>query len=79
MGKPKSIIKDCDNEEIPINCQICECFLEDDNFIKEHGSKFVCGSNDEINPIFIGDNCECEDFKIGKWHLVEFLKRLSGE
>ena len=63
-------------KEIPVNCQICEHFLEDDYFIEEFGTKFVCTSNDEIDPVFLG--YDCEDFKIEKWLLVEFLKRMLG-
>lgn len=68
---------DKEYEKIPINCQICEHFLEDDYFIEEFNTKFVCDANDEINPVFLGE--ECEEFKIGKWYLVDFLKRLSSE
>ena len=64
-------------EKIPVNCQICEFFLEDDFFIEEFQTKFVCSSNDEINPVFI--DFACEEFGIGKLQLVEFLERLSGE
>ena len=69
--------KDKEYEKIPVACQICEFFLEDDDeFIKEFKTKFVCCFDDEINPKF---SEYCEEFKIGKWNLVEFLKRLSGE
>ena len=64
-------------EKIPVNYQICEFFLEDDYFIEEFQTEFVCSSNDEIDPVFLEH--ECEYFKIEKWHLVEFLKRISGE
>ena len=64
-------------EKIPVNCQICEFFLEDDYFIEEFKTKFVCSSNNEVNATFLG--YECEDFKIGKWDLVGFLERLSSE
>lgn len=64
-------------EKIPISCQICEFFLEDDDFIEEFKTKFVCSFDDEINPEFSRINCG--EFKIGKWVLVEFLKRNLGE
>lgn len=64
-------------EKIPVNCQICEYFLEDDYFIEEFKTKFVCSANDEINATFLG--YDCDDFKIGKWNLVGFLTRLSSE
>ena len=63
-------------EKIPITCQICEHFLEDDFFIEEFGTKFVCSFDDEIDPKF---SDSCEEFEIGKFHLVEFLTRLSSE
>ncbi len=63
-------------EKIPITCQICEFFLEDDDFIKKFKTKFVCSFDGEINPKF---SEFCDEFEIGKWDLVEFLKRLSGE
>lgn len=60
--------------KIPVACQICEFFLEDDYFIEEFNTKFVCSFDKEkINPAF-SDSCEV--FEIGKWHLVEFLKRI---
>lgn len=59
-------------EKIPIACQICEFFLEDDYFIKEFNTKFVCNFDNEIDPKF-SDSCEV--FEIGKWNLVEFLTR----
>ena len=69
--------KDKEYGKIPVNCQICEFFLEDDDeFIKEFKTKFVCGFDDEITPKF---SEYCDVFEIGKWHLVEFLRRLSGE
>ena len=64
-------------KEIPVNCQICKFFLEDDYFIEEFGTKFVCTSNDEIDPVFSGHNCG--DFKIGEWELVGFLERTLGD
>lgn len=63
-------------EKIPINCQICEFFLEDDLFIEEFQTMFVCSFDNEINPEF---SEICEEFKFEKWHLVEFLIRLSGK
>lgn len=68
---------DKEYEKIPVNCQICEFFLEDDYFIEEFKTKFVCSANDEIDALFL--EYECEYFEIGKWQLVDFLKRLSGE
>lgn len=62
-------------EKIPISCQICEHFLIDDEFIKEFKSKFVCCFDDEINPKL---SEFCDAFEIGKWNLVEFLKRILG-
>jgi len=59
-------------EKIPISCQICEYFLEDDEFIKEFKTKFVCCFDDEIDPEF---SDFCDGFNIGNWQLVEFLKR----
>jgi len=66
---------DKEYENIPVHCQICGFFLIDDEFIKEHKSKFACSFDDEINPIF---SEFCDQLKIGEWQLVEFLKRLSG-
>ena len=63
-------------EKIPIACQICKYFLEDDYFIEEFKTKFVCNFDDEISPKLLGKGCE--EFEIGKWHLVEFLKRELG-
>ena len=63
-------------EKIPIQCQICDFFLEDDEFIKKYKTKFVCTYDNGIDPVFSNS---CEEFVIGKWHLVEFLKRLSSE
>jgi len=68
--------KDKEYGKIPIACQICKSFLEDDEFIKKFKTKSICCFDDEINPKF---SEYCEEFKIGKWNLVEFLKRLSGE
>jgi len=64
---------DKEYKEIPISCQICEFFLKDDDFIEEFKTKFVCSFDDEINPKLLGFGCE--EFKIGKWVLVDFLKR----
>lgn len=77
MGKEEVNKMNKEYEKIPINCQICKHFLEDDYFIEEFGTKFVCTFNEEINPVFSG--YDCGDFKIGKWELVGFLERLSGE
>ena len=61
----------------PMCCRICKHCLEDDDFIKEYKSPYVCGYDNEINPKFIGDGCE--ELVIGEWHLVEFLKQeLAG-
>ena len=63
---------DKEYEKIPINCQICEFFLEDEEFIKKYKTKFVCCFDDEIDPTFTDI---CEEFIFEKWHLVEFLTR----
>ena len=63
---------DKEYEKIPVACQICEFFLEDDEFIKEYKTKFVCTFDDEIDPKF---SESCEVFEIGKWHLVDFLTK----
>lgn len=63
-------------EKIPIKCQICEFFLEDDEFVKEYKTKFVCSFDGDINPKFPEF---CDVFEIGKWELVGFLTRISGE
>jgi len=65
---------DKEYEKIPIACQICEFFLEDDYFIKEFNTKFVCSFDKEKTDPEFSDSCEV--FEIGKWHLVEFLKRI---
>lgn len=59
-------------EKIPIACQICDFFLEDDEFVKEFKTRFVCSFDNEIEPTF---SDSCEEFKIGKWNLVDFLTR----
>ena len=49
--------------KIPIACQICDFFLEDDEFIKKFKTKFICCFDDEINPKF---SEFCDAFEIGK-------------
>lgn len=58
--------------DISIQCRICEHFLQDEVFVKEFNTKFVCDFDDDIDADLMG--VSCEEFKVGKWHLVEFLK-----
>ena len=57
----------------PLNCRLCKHILDDDDFIKEYKTPYVCGYNDEINPNFIGESCD--SFKLGKWALIDYLKK----
>jgi len=57
----------------PLCCRICKFILNDDDFIEEYKSPYVCSYDDEINPKFIGEGCE--ELIIGKWSLVEYLKQ----
>jgi len=61
----------------PLCCRICKFVLNDDDFIEEYKSPYVCGYDDDINPKFIGNGCE--ELIIGKWALVDFLKQELAE
>lgn len=64
-------------KEIPMPCRICKYILEDEDFIEEFNTKYVCSFDEDINPKLLGFGCE--EFKIGKWALAEFLKALINE
>ena len=57
--------KDEEKDRIPIECRICKYFIDD----KEHDPRFFCTFEGESKLIE-----HCEEFKIGKWALAEFLK-----
>ncbi len=59
-------------KDIPIHCRICKYFLQDDNFIDDYYTKYVCNFDEEISNELLG--FECKEFKIGKHQLVEFME-----
>ncbi len=77
MGKGLVIMSEKKREtnKLPLNCELCKYHLEDDDFIEEHGTKHVCGFDDDINPGLIGFGCD--EFKLSKWALVEYLQKLE--
>jgi len=65
--KEKKINK---KDSLPIECRICKYFIDDE----EHEPRFFCTFEGEAELI---ENCE--EFKLGKWALVEFLKEMKGD
>ena len=59
--------------EIPLRCKICKFILQDKNLIEDLGVPFGCGWNEGLNPISEG----CDEFRIGKWSLLEYLQELE--
>jgi len=60
--------------DIPIQCRICKHFLQDKDFIEEYKTSFVCTYDNDINPKLLEF---CEEFNIGKWNLIDFLKVIT--
>jgi len=58
-------------DKIPLNCKICKQFLEDDYFLKKNKVPYSCGLDEKADF-----NEYCDEFKLGKWCLVEILKDL---
>lgn len=69
--KPKrTIIK-----QPPFACRLCKYLLNDDYFKKEYKTSYVCEFDGVIEPKLIGFGCE--EMKLGKWQIVEYLKKLE--
>jgi len=66
----KKIIK------IPIQCKICENYMDD----PDRDPRFFCGLGEKIGYDDFKDfNENCEEFEIGKYALVEYLKQLEAK
>lgn len=61
-----------DYDKIPLNCKLCKKFLEDDYFLEENKIPYACGLDGKAK---FSEYCD-DGFKLGKWNLVEFLKKL---
>jgi len=53
-------------KEIPFNCKICKHLIE-----HYYTGELICDFEDGVNPDLISD---CDEFKIGKLKLIEFLQ-----
>ncbi|HEC39917.1 hypothetical protein LCGC14_0224730 [marine sediment metagenome] len=62
---------------IPINCELCKKHLEDTFFIEKYKTKDVCEIDNKITSELLG--FECEDFKLSKWVLVQYLEKLRNK
>lgn len=58
-------------EEIPINCKICKFLIQDYD-----AGEFICNFGSPTSILNLLNLGECDEFKIGKIRLVEFLEKI---
>ena len=64
------IRKEKEKAKIPIQCRICEYFMDDIH----HSTQYFCVWDDVEREL----EKSCGEFKFGKWALVDFLEEKFG-